>query len=98
MDIKLIQCLTNSKLLLLYAENSNWQQFENLQPIWAKEIDNYLAAGLNNIKSEKVALSIESLIYDIDKIQHLIKLQMSKVEIDFSANLKANKALQTYLI
>ncbi len=98
MDIKLIQCLTNSKLLLLYAENSNWQQFENLQPIWAQEIDNYLAAGLNNINSEKVALSIESLIYDIDKIQHLIKLQMSKVEIDFSANLKANKALQTYLI
>lgn len=96
MTNQFLQCLHQSKLLLMYAKKSDWESFEVLHPIWSLQIDACLSET-NESKSQKMAKPLQSLIEDVDEIQLYIKGQMSKIEADFSASLQSNKAVQTYL-
>ncbi len=97
MNNQLLQCLNNSKLLLMHAKNSNWDKFEILHPHWTKEVDVCLAENTNKPMSKNVSLSIQSLIEDVDNIQILIKRQMSKIEKDLLNLIKRNKSVKKYL-
>ncbi len=94
-----LQCLNNSKILLLHAENESWDDFELLQPIWSQEIEKCLVLNDKelNVSDNNMVVSIEELIDDVDKIQNLIKTKMSKIETEFSDSLRMNKAVKTYL-
>ena len=81
----------------MYAEKENWDEFETLHPIWNSQIDNCLAENSKKSFSKNMQISIQSLIDDVDKIQQLIKNKMTKIEADFSASLKSNKAVKNYL-
>lgn len=96
MTNKFLQCLNNSKLLLMHAENSDWELFEELHPVWSKQVDVYLT-NIDNPSSSVMRDSVQSLIDDVDTIQELIKKKISQIEEEFSTNLKVNKAVQTYL-
>ena len=97
MTNQFLQCLKHSKLLLMYAENSDWEAFEKLHPIWSKEVDNYLTDNIDYPLSSVMRVSIQSLIDDVDIIQDLIKVKMSQIKEDFSVSIQMNKAVQTYL-
>lgn len=98
MNNQILQCLNQSKILLLHAEQGRWETFEELHPIWTQEVDKCVADHfLAENKSPELAASIQSLIDDVDTIQRLIKKQMQKVEEDFNANRRLSKAVQSYL-
>jgi len=80
----------------MYAKKGDWESFETLHPVWTLKIDGCLLEA-NKSKSQKMAEPLQTLINDIDEVQQYIKKQLSKIESDFSASLKSNKALQKYL-
>ena len=97
MNNQLLHCLHQSKVLLMLAEKGDWEKFESLNPVWAKEVDTCLASSNSDTRGSETETSIKSLIEDVDQIQILIKAQMSKVEKDIIANRHLNKAVNSYL-
>lgn len=97
MDNQVIQCLHHSKLMLMHAENQEWEEFIAFHPIWEDEISKCFVNIPPQEAPENLASTLEELIADVDKIQELIRNRMSEIESDFSRIIQKQKAMNSYL-
>ncbi|MDX1795985.1 MAG: flagellar protein FliT [Hydrogenovibrio sp.] len=96
MDNQVLQCLHDSKVLLMYAEKGDWEQFVAQHPFWEKQVENCFAGEELEDPTPEMEVVVTDLIEDIDRISELIKGRMSEIETLFSNNLKQKKAIEKY--
>ncbi|MBD3820852.1 MAG: flagellar protein FliT [Thiotrichales bacterium] len=97
MDNQVVQCLHHSKLMLMHAENQEWEEFIELHPVWEEEISKCFVDIAPQEAAEALANILVELIADVDKIQGLIKSRMSEIESNFSRVIQQQKAMNSYL-
>lgn len=97
MDNQLLQCLHHSKLMLMYAQQQEWNEFILLHPKWESEVNHCLIENSPQTNAENLESVLTELIGDVDEIRGLIEGRMSQLENDFSQAVQQKKAMDSYL-
>lgn len=97
MDNQVLKCLHDTKLLLLHADNDNWDAFNALQTQWVHEVKDCFLENQQSTASEQHTKLLKSLIDDVDEVCLKIKDKMQVIEGQFTENRQSKKALTKYL-
>lgn len=97
MNNQVLQCLNESKLLLMYAQDGQWDEFILLHPKWNADVEECLLNEVQENSAPELKTVLEELISDVDSIRAVLKERIHNLERDFSNDKYLKKAVDTYL-
>jgi len=87
-----LKLLSHSRLMLIAAENSDWERFSALDAGWQQ-----MLADAHEAYGSELSVIKNSLVDDNEKIQKMIQTEQKSVLTNLEKNIKGISSLKSYL-